>query len=218
MKRNSGRTKLTALSILATLAYCLLIFNSFADGWDDFKLGFEEGLKGLKVQTYFVDMKAKESFSTFPDSIPNIKTGKNIHIRYDKAQVRVALTPNSEKCIAKYQIIQTSISFIIFFIVIYIPILFFKLMRRLTHEVVFDRKNISYLRKIAISLLVYFLVNLILNYIYYLINFALFNFNDYTIQKEPTDMIWPLLAVVLLLFTEILSKGSKIQEEQKLTI
>ena len=46
----------------------------------------------------------------------------------------------------------------------------------------------------------------------------MFDFADYTIQREPTDLIWLLLGIVVLLFAEILSKGSKIQEEQDLTI
>ena len=66
MIKYSAKTKLITLSVLAILAYCLLLLSSFADSWDDAKLGFEEGYS-LKPPTYFVDLKAKASFSTFPD-------------------------------------------------------------------------------------------------------------------------------------------------------
>ena len=86
------------------------------------------------------------------------------------------------------------------------------------HEVVFDKKNIRYLRKIAVLLIAYYIVDFITNYISYRMNVSLFDFIDYKILREPTDIIWLLLGVVLLLFAEILTKGSKIQEEQDLTI
>ena len=217
MKTNTAKTKLTALSVLATLTYCLLLFSSFTEGWDDFKLGFQEGYS-FKLQTYFVDLKAKKSISSFPDSLTNIKMGEKVNIRYDKAQVRAAVIPVPGKSIDKYQLIETLISLISFFIVIYIPVLFFKLMKTLMNEVVFDKKNIRYLRKLAVLLIVYYIVDFITNYISYRINVSLFDFANYKILREPADMIWLLLGVVLLLFAEILTKGSKIQEEQDLTI
>jgi len=217
MKTNTAKTKLTALSVLATLVYCLFLFSSLTEGWDDFKLGFQEGYS-FKVQTYFVDLKAKKSISDFPDSLTNIKTGEKVNIRYDKAQVRASVIPVQEKSIDKYQFIGTLIALISIFIVIYIPVLFFKLMKTLMHELVFNKKNIWCLRKIAILLIVYYIVEFITNYISYRMNVSLFDFTNYKIQREPADMIWLLLGVVLLIFAEILTKGSKIQEEQDLTI
>jgi hypothetical protein len=217
MNTTTTKTKLTALTILVTLAYCLLLFSSFTEGWDDFKLGFEEGYS-FKLQTYFIDLKAKQSISSFPDSLTNIKTGKMVNIRYDKAQLRASVIPVPEKTVGTYQLIETLISLISIFIVIYIPVLFFKLMKSLTHEVVFDKKNIRYLRKIGLLLIGYYIVDLTINYISYRINVTLFDFADYTIHRESSEMIWLFLGFVLLLFAEILTKGSRIQEEQDLTI
>ena len=217
MNTTTAKTKLTALSVLATLIYCLLLFSSFTEELDDFKLGFQEGHSST-LHMYYVDLKAKKSISSFPDSLTNIKTGEKVNIRYDKAQVRAAVIPVPEKSNEKFQLIVTLFSFISIFIVIYIPVLFFKLMKALMHEVVFDKKNIRYLRKIAVLLIVYYIVDFITNYISYRMNVSLFDFTDYNILREPGDMIWLLLGIVLLLFAEILTKGSKIQEEQDLTI
>lgn len=219
MKKYSAKPKLTLLSILAILAYCLLLLSSFADGWDDMKLGFKEGYKdNARKEVYFVDMKAKPGFASFPDSITNLKTGGNIKIRYDKAQVKATVVPIQGKSLNIYELIESLLVFIIYFIAIYIPVLFFKLMATLYHEVVFDKKNIRNMQKIGVLLLVFYVVYFIFNNISYLINISLFNFSNYTIQREPTDLIWLLLGIVVLLFAEILSTGSKIQEEQDLTI
>ena len=217
LMKNISKTRLTTLSILATLAYCIMILSSFTQEWDDFKLGYEEG-KALEIQTYFLDLKAKESFSSFPDSITNLKTGENIKIRHDKAQVRAAISPESGKSINKFQVIEILLSFLVFFIALYIPVLFFKLMKTLRNELIFDKKNIRYMRRIGILLLVYYFVTLIFNHLIYIKNVTMFDFSGYIIQREPNDFIWLLLGIVVLLFAEILSKGSEIQEEQDLTI
>jgi len=219
MKVNTAKTKLTLLSILAILAYCLLLLSSIIDGWDDFKLGFKEGFKDTpKKEFYFVDMKAKQGFASFPDSIINIKTGDKVNIRYDKAQLKATIVPIQGKSLFIYELIESLLALVIFFIGIYIPVLFFKLMSTLYFEVVFDKKNIRYIQKIGILLLLFYVVYFIFNYISYLVNISLFNFSNYTIQREPTDIVWILLGIVVLLFAEIVSKGSKIQEEQDLTI
>jgi len=219
MKVNTAKTKLTLLSILAILAYCLLLLSSIVDGWDDFKLGFKEGFKDTpKKEFYFVDMKAKQGFASFPDSIINIKTGDKVNIRYDKAQLKATIVPIQGKSLFIYELIESLLALVIFFIGIYIPVLFFKLMSTLYFEVVFDKKNIRYIQKIGILLLLFYVVYFIFNYISYLVNISLFNFSNYTIQREPTDIVWILLGIVVLLFAEIVSKGSKIQEEQDLTI
>jgi len=219
MKVNTAKTKLTLLSILAILAYCLLLLSSIVDGWDDFKLGFKEGFKDTpKKEFYFVDMKAKQGFASFPDSIINIKTGDKVNIRYDKAQLKATIVPIQGKSLFIYELIESLLALVIFFIGIYIPVLFFKLMSTLYFEVVFDKKNIRYIQKIGILLLLFYVVYFIFNYISYLVNISLFNFSNYTIQRESTDIVWILLGIVVLLFAEIVSKGSKIQEEQDLTI
>jgi hypothetical protein len=219
MKINKANRKLTFLSILAILAYCLLLLSSIVDGWDDFKLGFKDGSKDTpKKEFYFVDMKAKQGFASFPDSITNIITGDKVNIRYDKAQVRATVVPIQGKSLFIYELIESLLALAIFFIGIYIPVLFFKLMSTLYIEVVFDKKNIRNIQKIGVLLLLFYVVYFIFNYISYLVNISLFNFSNYTIQREPTDIVWILLGVVVLLFAEIVSKGSEIKEEQDLTI
>jgi hypothetical protein len=214
---NTAKKKLTLLSIFAMLTYCLLLLSSIVDGWDDFKLGFNES-KALRGQTYFVDLKAKASYLSFPDSILNLRTGNKLDIRYDKVQVRATVEPNSVKYADYYLIVLCVLAMVLFFIGIYIPIQFFRLMKSLILEVVFDENNVKYMYRIGVSLLVFYVVCFMMNYITCLMNLVMFDFADYIIQRETTDVIWLLLGFVVLLFAEIVSKGSKIKEEQDLTI
>ncbi len=91
-------------------------------------------------------------------------------------------------------------------------------MRSLIREVVFDNGNIKYLRKTGFALLLFYVSSLAFNMISYFENKLLFDFYGYKIQITETDLIWLLLGIVMLLFSEILSQGSKIKEDQDLTI
>jgi len=230
MKFNSKSGKLGVLTVLAIIIYIALILSSFFAGIDDFMLGFEEGMKKGsctkedKIQTknlttvYFLDLKAKPGFSTFPDSIGNMKGNGKIAIRYDKAQAH--FDDFSEKGVNSsfYDIFQILLTLLTLVIITLIPVLFIKLNVRLKKEMVFDKRNIKNLRGIGVLLLLYYLVLFLQNWLVYSMNIQMFEFKDYIIQFEQADLIWVLLGVVVLLFAEVLSRGSKLKEEQELTI
>jgi len=230
MKFNSKSGRLGILTVLAIIIYIALILSSFFSGIDDFMLGFEEGMKkGLtmkenKIQSknlttvYFLDLKAKPGFSTFPDSISNMKGNGKIAIRYDKAQAH--FDDFSEKGVNSsfYNILQIILSLLTLVIITMIPVLFIKLNVRLKKELVFDTTNIKNMRWIGLLLLLYYLVSFLQNWVVYSMNIQVFEFKDYIIQFEQADLIWVLLGVVVLLFAEVLSRGSKLKEEQDLTI
>jgi len=212
-----SKTKLITLSILATVAYIMMLMSSFAQGWDDFRLGYEQG-QSLEWKTYFLDLKPKNGFNSFPDEIVNEISGNKVKFRSDNAQIQLPSKEIDQKISGLYFAAEIILSLLIFFIVIYIPVLFFKLMRSLIKEVVFDKGNIKYLRKIGFSLLLFYVSSLAFNMISYIENKILFDFSNYKIQNTETDLIWLLLGIVMLLFSEILSQGSEIKEDQDLTI
>ena len=74
------------------------------------------------------------------------------------------------------------------------------------------------MRYIGVLLLLYYLVSFLQNWVVYSMNIQVFEFRDYVIQFEQADLIWVLLGVVVLLFAEVLSRGSQLKEEQELTI
>ena len=74
------------------------------------------------------------------------------------------------------------------------------------------------MRCIGVLLLLYYLVSFLQNWVVYSMNIQVFEFRDYIIQFEQADLIWVLLGVVVLLFAEVLSRGSQLKEEQELTI
>ena len=230
MKFNSANGRLGILSVLAIVIYIVLILSSFVSGVDDFMLGFEEGMKKAssmkeknisseKPKTvYFLDLKAEPDFSTFPDSVNNLKENKQTEIRYHKAQAHYVEFTGTGGQVLFYQISQILLSLITLVIITLIPLFFIKLNGRLKKEQVFDQTNIRYMRWIGSLLLLYYLVSFLGNWVVYSMNIQMFEFADYTIQFEQPGLIWVLLGVVVLLFAEVLSRGYKLKEEQDLTI
>ena len=230
MEFNSKNRRLGVLTVLAIVIYIALILSSFFSGIDYFMLGFEEGskkatsMKEDKIQTknlttvYFLDLKAKPGYSTFPDSISNLKGNGKVAIRYDKAQAHFENFTEKGANSSFYNISQIILSLLTLVIITMIPVFFIKLNVRLKKEMVFDKRNIKNMRCIGVLLLLYYLVSFLQNWVVYSMNIQVFEFRDYVIQFEQADLIWVLLGVVVLLFAEVLSRGSQLKEEQELTI
>ena len=231
MKKSFKNGTLSILSVLAIGIYIALILSSLISGVDDFKLGFEEGMRQGKNNTenieqrehakmvYFLDLKAKSGFSAFPDSIENLNGNEKVAIRFDKAQISTEdISVNGNSKISVYKFLQFPIGFLILAIVVLIPFFFIKLNVSLRKEVVFDKKNIKNMRVIGVLLMLYYFVSLAGNWVIFKINTSMFEFSDYTIQFQQAELIWILLGVVVLLFAEVLSRGTKLKEEQDLTI
>ena len=231
MKLNMKSGKLGMLTVLAIVIYAVMILSSFISEIDDFLLGYEMGSgygknitdspkqKSVMKTVYFIDLKAKESISTFPDSIQNLKGTVRLPIRFDKAQILAdAFSKEDKSALRTMKLLEIPLSLLMLLIIVLIPVFFIKLNISLKKEVVFDKSNIKCMRWIGILLILYYFVMLTMSWIIYKTNLMMFEFADYKIQFKQADLIWVLLGVVVLLFAEVLSRGSKMKDEQDLTI
>lgn len=223
MKRKLPLSQLKVLSVLALIFYFVLILSSLLNGVDDFKLGFAEGSKSAKINsaptTNFVKIKPKEGFLSFPDTLVNLKTNKTVSIKYDNvALIRADKTPEIEKTVKGYKILSGVTMFLIFVIIVLLPIYYVKIMISMKNGVVFVKENIRWVRFIGELLISYYVLNFIFDWSQFKVNTMLFEFSDYIIVKSSTDFIWLLLGIIVLLFAEVLSKGTILKEEQDLTI
>jgi hypothetical protein len=91
-------------------------------------------------------------------------------------------------------------------------------MRALSRESVFDRRNIKYMRCIGCALLLFYVCGQTMSLIDYLTLKQQFQFAAYELEWDQADALVLLLGFVVLLFAEVLGRGSSIKEEQDLTI
>lgn len=209
--------RLTTLAILAIAAYVFMILLSVGDLWEGFKLGLEDG-HDKSHETRFVYLKTKESVTHYPDSIVNLLTGNTLPISYDQGQLRTPIAETGDQGFAWIKLLEKLLAFAILFVMVYIPILFFKLMRALSRELVFDRQNIKHMRCIGFSLLLFYVSGQVMSLIDYLRLKQQFHFAAYEVEWDQADPLVLLLGFVVLLFAEVLGRGSRIKEEQDLTI
>ena len=231
MKLNMKSGKLGMLTVLAIVIYAVMILSSFISEMDDFLLGYEmrsgygrniadsATQKSMMKTVYFIDLKVRESISTFPDSIHNLKRAERLPIRFDKAQILAdAFSVEDNSALRMMKVLEIPLSLLMLLIVVLIPVFFIKLNISLKKEVVFDKSNIKCMRWIGILLILYYFVMLTVSWIIYKTNLMMFEFAEYKIQFKQPDLIWILLGVVVLLFAEVLYRGSKMKDEQDLTI
>ena len=223
MKSGTSFSKIKILPILALVFYFFLVLSTFVSGIDDFQLGFAEGTENAKSasnkMTYYVSIKPRNGVLSFPDTVMNLKTNSAVSFKYDNvALIKADKNAVHDRLVIKYQVLSNIMMLLIFVLVILFPIYFVKIMFSMKNGVVFEKKNIRWVRRIGEFLLMYYLFNYIFDWSQYKINNTLFEFNEYVVEKASTDLIWLLLGIIVLLFAEILTKGTILKEEQDLTI
>lgn len=219
--------KLSILAILAGLTYSFMIVAYFYDGWDDFQMGFSDATQsevhnkwgdviGHKpVESYSFFVKPKKGFSSYPDSLVNLKTNKFIKTKYSEM---IVLVPKSNSLPIVSEVFIGLLAILICIVFIRIPIHFYRLMGLIEKEFIFERKSIRLLRWLSIELLIVYFGSVLFSYFVHQSNCSLFAFSEYNIVVGFVDPLWLLLGIVVLLIAEILSKTLVIKEEQELTI
>lgn len=223
MKRKLSISQLKVLSILALIFYLVLILSTFISGFDDFMLGYNEGSEKSKTYseqtTNYVDIKPKNGFLSFPDTLINLNTNKPVSIQYNNtAIIKADKNIPADRKVRAYKILSGIVMFFVFVIIVLLPIYYVRIMISMKNGVVFVKENIRWVRIIGDLLIAYYVLNFIFDWSQYHINKVLFEFKDYAVQKSDTDLIWLLLGIIVLLFAEVLTKGTILKEEQDLTI
>ena len=223
MKNKPSFSKLKVLSILSLIFYFVLIVSTIVNESSDFMLCYNEGAINAKSNpaktTYYVKIKPKNNTVNFSDTVLNLKTNQPALINCHET-VLINTQDDNEliKKTAKYKVVSIIMVFLIFAVIVLLPVYFVKIMLSMKNEVVFVSQNIRWLRRIGELLIAYFFFYFIFDWTQYKINSALFELKDFAVVKDSTNLIWLLLGIVVLLFAEVLSKGSVLKEEQDLTI
>ncbi len=227
-------TKLKIICVLFAVTYLYVIGNAIiSDIIPSAKTGFMEGLEEGRRLAKNEDYQVKTSESlyffaqpengyySYPLHIHNLKSGKlmNAEVR----QFYVKLPSSDYKALPLWiRIFRTLIiplSFVILFIVIYIPIQSFKVIRSIVKNEIFDEKNIKRIRRVGYSLLICFGLVFLFAYTLTATSQALIGMENYKIVLNLGDDLMVLLfGFVVLLFAEILKIALKMKEENDLTV
>ena len=216
--------KINILSILAVLAYALLIISSIIDGKEDFTLGFnaarydKESKSLVGHEIHFVSLKSKSGVAHFPETIE----GKLSDIKYPAKLTTIKVIrptePEVDKQIIAYNIAGVLLIILYIIIIVLLPIHFFMLIGALKRNEIFSSNNIRMVRFLGFELLSIYAISFCINYLEFKTNSILFNFTDYEIARAQTNALFLVLGIAILVIGEIIKKGEEIKTDTDLTI
>lgn len=219
------KRRLNILTLLILFAFGLHIVFDIYFNMESFSAGFEEGynegrsLKGKKeasVSSHRDINLVKEENSEMPlDSLYNTTLGRWMPMQIQSVIVEIPEKDRTSKEVfllipITLGLLVTSICFIVYFL---------KLIIAVNASRIFDRVNISRLRKLGVTFICMGVLFSLGNYIDYYTSCSLINIPGYHLSAEDVfDFSYFIYALIAFLIAEIFAIGLRLQEEQELTI
>jgi hypothetical protein len=231
-------TRLKIICILFGVAYLFIIgefiineaISSFKAGLSDEEpevknINTEDDSSGVDSSTDLFDsfyfyVKPKAGKNSYPTSMLNKKTEELVQAEAEILSVKIrkqeVKIPTWLVVARVFQIIS---AFVIFFFLIYIPILVYKVIRSIIQNKIFDNIIVKRIRRIGYSILITFGSLVYFSSVSTIGAKILIDLEDYKIVfslNEEYSLL--LMGLMTLLFAEILKISHTIKEENDLTI
>ena len=217
--------RLNILVVLAGFIYVFLVVSSFVDGSDDFLRGYSEGAQSDRsidqnmepMRSYYLSMKPIKGFASYPDSLYNSISGKQVYVCMNSVISNNPVKLQSSSIVA-FRVLSRFLIFFFLIVYIVIPFHFFRFIGLIRKNIFFESENIRLLRCLGIELCFIYIGILLYSFLNLKINSTLFSFSDYELVMDYMDGIWLLFGIVVLMIAEVLAKALSLKEEQELTI
>lgn len=216
--------KIKIYSIVLAVIYVSMITYHVFKGVDDFKAGFEMGKSGAEtdkhLEIYHFRVEPVKGRYTFPSAVMNLLTNKPMNIEASEYKVKLSATDNIiPKWISILNVLKTIFSLFVLIILIYIPVLFFSVIRSATKDRIIDGKVIGKIKRIGWLLIGFFIYDFVFFKLLEPITARyIIQFKDYNIVSDFSDLTVLILGLVTLIMGEILNISLRLKEDQELTI
>jgi len=216
--------KIKIYSVILAVVYFAMIIYGLCSGMESFKAGFDMGMNSSKdkklLEIHHFKVKPQNGAYTHPEKVLNLKSGDFIQMEAREYTALISVPPGSHSMMSFIiRIVQMFCSFIFLFILLFIPVLFFKMIRSVVKGDILNNKNIKRITIIGWLLLIYYVMNVFLyNIGEAYITKQVLELENYKIVCDFSDMTVLILSIVALLFAEILKFSQRLKEEQELTI
>lgn len=231
MKRPSCKLWINVLATLSVVAYIYLMCSTVFNEWENMSMGGVQGWNkaakdnGKEVDVplgdvYYLTLKPKlkEDLLRFPEIIENLSVNTEMSYRPYKMKIYYPEDISVPKGVKVWNVVAFLFGVVGLVIWFFIPFVFFKLLRTLRSGVFFDCQNVKCFRKIGWASLIAYVSVVCSNYCYDRVGRMLFEFADYDLVHEHTDVMLLLIGLVFLIFAEVLKNGIEIKKEQELTV
>lgn len=203
--------------ILAIIYVFVVMYTAFME-ISSFKAGFKEGITDVPREILHVNMIPKSGGYSFPDKLTDITGKQDIRMEVRSAKVMVLNPAKLPTAIFLGYYVVLFSAFVLLGCTVWLPFLFFKIIRAASKGNFLDIKVISRIRKIGIILIFFYFMDVMAYMIYTLKAQYLMDLENYKFFVDFSGFGTLILGVVTLLLAEILSVTLKMKEEQDLTI
>jgi hypothetical protein len=185
-----------------------------------FEFGYAQGKAGnMNFQVCTGYMRPVDGSVTFPSTVINEKTGEEVRFEIRQMVAFLSDTPENIPIYIKIMNIAANIlSFIVAALFIYIPFIGYRIMKSITQNEFYSIRNIKRIKKIALFLLLIFLITVFINLSTAISTNSYLQIKDYEAYVDNCGYSSLFTGFVLLILSEILRYTANIKEEQDLTV
>jgi hypothetical protein len=227
MKRVSAKNSLAILCILAGIIYLLILIPSIVDGIEGGIQGAKDGFQstmnedrygGFDHEGYFLKLKLKDKKNYYPDSILNTATHEIIPARIKNIDVFYQFKESPSLWSILFLMFLMLGSFPILILLIFIPILFYKLIFALYRNDLFTQENVVRIERIGIFCIIVYAYMLLFQLYNYIQAKTVIDLEKYKIAFPEFSNEMLLFGVIALIIAIVMKRAIAIKEEQDLTI
>jgi len=232
MKKYIIEKRIAIFTFMAVAAYCYMVLSSFDSGWDSFMLGswmeanreladeaiMADDRQDIPKSVHWISLKPESGYQSFLGKVQNNKDGSLLNARFTEVIVALPHDYDPPGKVVLYNFLDGTLIFILFIILIVLPVKFTRLMLSIKKGSIFNRKNVNRIRSIGIMVILIYIHSIVHVNLNFRINQILFDFPDYVISIPSTNASLLVVGTAVLVIAEILSKGMEIKTEQELTI
>lgn len=211
-------------SLIIAMIYCLVIIQYVYEAAAGAKTGFEMGMNDARnyqhTDLFHFKVEPNNGQLTFPEMIVNTLTGEKMIAEAGEYKVKIAI-PFGDRPVSLvvFDIIKTASAFFMLAILIYIPFLFFSIIKLVNKGGILEPKTIKKISRIGWLLLIIFIFNTLIYDIFDPIMASkVIQIEGYKIIPNLSNLSSLFLSIIVLFLGEILKHTAKLKEEQDLTI
>lgn len=216
-------TKIKILCIVLSLIYGGLILKSIIPSFEIFMAGVEMGRESAEKDTnyevFHFNVAPKTQSYTFTSTVVNTATGEELEAEVTGYKVKVN-NPSEYTTAGNVFIFLLKLicSLVFLVLIIYLPFLFFKIIKASTKGNMIDRGVIKNISRMGWSLLILFAMETFVVWLDLRTAKQLIELENYKLMMDFSGYYLLILGTVILLLAEVLKESLNMKEEQDLTI
>jgi hypothetical protein len=164
-------------------------------------------------------LQPKDGTATFPSTILNEKTGENVRLEIRESLLFLTKLPESIPLYIKLLKVVNPLLILLFSaIFVYLPFIIYKIIKTVSREQFYRKKNINNLKKVGFILLAGFVLKILMHLIMNIEAGFYMQMEGYKIAFGEYNYSFLFIGLVILILSEIISYTTRMKEEADLTI